>query len=144
MPIWALAAAARRSAAAMSGRRSLAAKVRERNIGQGNIEGRRLKAKLAGFKIGQRGDGVLVFCTGLVNIDKLRAHSLKLGERLGHHDICDHAALEQALVQLQLVLIVVNGRLQQAALRVKAAAARKQSWANSAWRLRSTSATSAA
>src|ERR1019366_4091942 len=93
----------------------------EWNAGQPEIERGGLKSEFAGLLVGKRGDGVFKLGAGLVHVDELGANGLKLGKGLGFDDLGDHAAFQETLRKVQLVLISSDGGLKQAALRVEAA-----------------------
>ena len=91
------------------------------DVGQGQIERRRRKRELRGGQIDERGDGMLVLRAGLVHIDELRTHRLKLGAGQGHVCLSGDAAAQTLLGQVELMLVVGKGGAEQPALRVETA-----------------------
>ncbi len=103
MPICALAAAVRRSAAAMSGRRSSSCEgTPSGTLGSARSSGEGGMLKPDKIVVGDGADGVLVLRARHAHVDKLRAHGFKLRLRLGHVHLGGHAAGKAALGQVEL------------------------------------------
>src|SRR5581483_12446501 len=91
----------------------------DRDAGQLKIKRSGRQCEAAGLLVDERSDGVLVLSARLIHIDELSARGFKLRLRFGNCDFGGEAALEQALVEIDLMLIVGNRRREQAALRVE-------------------------
>ena len=107
MPIWALAAAARRSAAAMSGRRSRSCEGHQREFAAAadrrSVERRGGMLKVGQLVVGDGADGVLELGAGHADVDELGAYGVELGLGLGYVGFRADAAGETALGEVELV-----------------------------------------
>ena len=117
MPICALAAAARRSAAAMSGRRSSSCEGTPRGTLGREIERRGRNAEAGEFEVGDGADGVLKLGAGHADVDELGAHGFKLGAGLGDVGFGGDSAGKAALGQVELVFEIGDGGVEQLGLR---------------------------
>ena len=111
MPICSLAAAARRSAWAMSGRRSSNCEGTPSGIfGSVKIEGRRRNAEVGQVVIGESADGVLELRASHTEVDELRADRFKLSLRLRDVYLGGDAAVKAPLREVELMLEIGDGR----------------------------------
>ena len=113
MPIWALAAAVRRSAAAMSGRRWRSCEGTPRGtLGSGEIHRvAKGNAEVGKFAVGDGADGVLVLGARYADVDELGAHGFKLRVGLCYVHIGGYSAGKTALGEVELALEVGYGGL---------------------------------
>ena len=73
-------------------------------LGSCKIQRRKGNAEARQFVVGDRAHRVLVLRAGLLHIDQLRPHGLKLRPRLRHIHLGRHAARQTPLGQIQLAL----------------------------------------
>ena len=120
MPICWLAAAAWRSASAISGRRSSRAEGKPTGIARrSDLNGRARNGELRGRLAGQNGDGVFQLRALDSQVGQLRLRGVELGFGLRHVGIGSHAAGEAVAGEHQILLVGLDGLLEQRGIAIE-------------------------